>query len=300
MTLLLTACYSGLGYFTYKQLSRGKPKADLLFKWTMCSAVLSVHWIFDWVLGWFPGYYFFKVLAFCMMAFDSSLSKLILKLCEHHLLALEQQLDSLVKFVDSQFGWVRVPMLLQHLKQADYYLSTSSIEQLRQVENACQDLLEHVKVISTQTLKNASHMRKRAASTEARKSLDSLPEPTAKSRVSPLPKFMSARRPFQEKTMASPFKANTQKVRVKMHLRVSNTGHKALLFPYFIWLEGRNLYWQALGDDVVKSDTLKGVTLENPQKLVMKLQLTEDVKTVVFSEPPQYTHWGEQCLAALS
>jgi hypothetical protein len=50
---------------------------------------------------------------------------------------------------------------------------------------------------------------------------------------------------------------------------------------------------------VVKSDTLRGVTLESPQRLVMKLELTEDVKMVVFSELQRYTNWGDQCLAAL-
>jgi hypothetical protein len=216
------------------------------------------------------------------MSFDSGLSKLILKLCEHHLQAFEQQLDALVKHLDDQFGWVRLPLLVLHLKQADYYLSTSSPEQLKQAEGACQDFLEHVKVRPRQTLRSATHMRKRAASTEVRKSLDPLPEAASSPKSNPFDPPSSI-----------------DKVKVKMQIRSGHSERKGVFFPYYIWLDECRLYWQALGDDLVKSSTLRGVTLENPKRLTMKLEVEDEVKTVVFAEAQAYSEWGDRSVAAL-
>mmetsp|Transcript_692 Transcript_692/g.1268 ORF Transcript_692/g.1268 Transcript_692/m.1268 type:complete len:186 (+) Transcript_692:6196-6753(+) len=185
-----------------------------------------------------------------------------------------------------------MPLLVQHLKYADFYLSTASPEQLRQIEASCLDFLEHVK-----SLKNATHFRKRAVSTEARKSLDPVPhEPKPEIRSNPFSPVKAESKKPSPKQSGSP----VSMVKVKMQLRVGSSDRKSVFFPYNIWLDGKKLFWQALGDDIIKSDTLRSVDLANPQRHLMRLEVGDEEKTIIFADSQSYLEWGNRCLAAVS
>ena len=200
------------------------------------------------------------------MIFDGALATKVMMSFENHIEKVEKRVDTIVHAVCSIYNLAYFPAFIFLIKKLDFVVNGASPTQL--------DLIE--KLIKTFRI-------------NIKKALNVL---------TPKKPGVSPREitPIKKKVVKAPIRASTEyawKAEVKL-LKTSTVGKKSF-FPHTISFDVKTqkINLQAVGDDVIYSDTLVGARIRDNSKHVLEIQLEGGNKIVSFATTELLETWAK-------
>mmetsp|Transcript_27309 Transcript_27309/g.49108 ORF Transcript_27309/g.49108 Transcript_27309/m.49108 type:complete len:270 (+) Transcript_27309:170-979(+) len=248
-SLCVNIGYCLLGYSTFKVIQSSKTKPDLLLKWVFVYACFNMQTTWDYLLSWLPGYYLGKIFVFIFIFLDKKVAKYTIKALHHRISRIEVAIDDAILMVKRPFIWVSIGLLRIHLQVVLILLANSPPEQVSVFEELCKKCVSETK-----------------------------PEfkiPLSYNELLKLPMT-----PRTHTRMANADNGGS-KYLVRMNIRSATADETHLrFFPYHIWINEQDFFWQAEGDNLVQSDKVVRILSKDEGELSMRLKLAGSVKVV--------------------
>jgi hypothetical protein len=190
---------------------------------------------------------------------DNKVAKYCLRAAQHSLVCLEVLLDGLNRSVIQAVVWSLVVLLRLHLVAVSKIMASCLPEQLIVLEELCSNCV-----------------------------VDSKPE----FKVPPSYLDLIKQQPTAPRTPSSHLKffpTNSTKFQVRMNIR-SATANSAppRFFPFQVWVNKQEFFWQAEGDDIVTSDGVVSLLSSDDKALTLRLRLAKSIKVLCCLSEPSF------------
>jgi hypothetical protein len=229
-----------------------------LLKWAFVTVCLHLVSPVDILLSWLPGYYLGKLLVFVFILLDNKLAKYSLRAVQDNLVCIEVLLDDLHGSVKRAVVWGLVGVVRLHLLAVSKIMASCLPEQLIILEELCSNCI----VDSKPEFKVPPRY------------MDLIKQPAT-------PRTPSSRQKF--------FPSSSSKFQVRMNIRSAASNYAPpRFFPFQVWVNKQELFWQAEGDNLVQSDEVVSLLSSDDKALTLRLKLAKSIKVVCCLSEPSF------------